>query len=436
MNFGRLLAGNIVYRLFNVFAGILIAILLTRLMSAGGYGVLSLLIVNASIFNLASCLGAESGITYHFASNSIRKGKIFSIIYFVILFQLILLGLIEFIHFSITWRCWLTGGNEIGFVVWGIIYLFSITLIDKYTAFMNGSHLYTLANKIIFYTNLATVLVFGWFYFFYEKQGIGFYIHLFIGASFLQAIMLIFFYHRDSKQRLIFLAIEKNDWVLFFSYSFIVFITNILQFLAYRIDYWLVDFYRGIESLGLYSLAVRLCQLFWVLPVLFASILFPRVADKEMEPDSTKLLLLLRCSNTFSLIAIFITAALAGWGIPLFFGKEFNSSVLPFLYLLPGIFMFGINILLAAYFAGKNRLSINLTGSAICFVLVLLLDLWLIPLHGVVGAAIASSIAYAVAAVYSMWMFMRIRREPLSSLLFLQKKDWLQVKEVYKKMFG
>ena len=436
MNFGKLLAGNIVYRLFNVFAGILITILLTRLMSAGGYGVLSLLIVNASIFNLVSCLGAESGITYHFASNGIRKEKIFSIIYFVILFQLIMLGITEFIHFNITGRYLLTGGNEIGFVVWGILYLFSITLIDKYTAFLNGSHLYTLANKIIFYTNLATVLVFGWVYFFYEKQGIGLYVHLFIGASFLQAIMLILFYHRVSKQPLVFWAIEKKDWILFFSYSFIVFITNILQFLAYRVDYWLVDFYHGTESLGLYSLAVRLCQLFWVLPVLFASILFPRVADKGIEPGSAKLLLLLRCSNTFSLIAIVITAAVAGWGIPLFFGKEFNSSVVPFLYLLPGIFMFGINIILAAYFAGKNRLHINLTGSAICFVMVLLLDLWLIPLKGISGAAIASSIAYAVAAVYSMWMFMRIGKEPLSSLLFLQKKDWLLVKEVYKKMIG
>src|SRR5437773_10461088 len=102
MNFGKLLAGNIAYRSLNIAVSLFITILLTRLMSAGGYGMLSLMVINASIFSLVSCLGSESGITYQFASGKMERGKIFSIIYSIIFFQILLLVLTEFIHFKIT----------------------------------------------------------------------------------------------------------------------------------------------------------------------------------------------------------------------------------------------------------------------------------------------------------------------------------------------
>ena len=194
MNFGKLLASNIAYRSLNISVGILITILLTRLMSAGGYGLLSLMIVNASLFSLVSCLGSESGITYHFASGKMQRGKIFSIIYFIVFIQLILLALTEFIHFSITGHYWLTDGKELKFLLWGLIYLFSIAMIDKYTAFFNGSHLYTLANKIVFFSNLLALCLLGWLYFFQAHKDIIFYIQVFIVITFLQAVLLIFFF--------------------------------------------------------------------------------------------------------------------------------------------------------------------------------------------------------------------------------------------------
>src|SRR5215510_9226529 len=142
MNFSGVIVSNIAYRFSYVVINIFITLLLTRLMTVNGYGILSLMIANASIFNLVSCLGSESGITYHYASDSLPRKKIFTIISFVILFQLAAFTISEVIYKRITGGYWLITGGDMQYFLWGMVYLFAVTLTDKYTAFFYGSHLY------------------------------------------------------------------------------------------------------------------------------------------------------------------------------------------------------------------------------------------------------------------------------------------------------
>lgn len=433
MKFGRLLIQNIILRGLNIALSLIVMVLLTRLMGVEGYGILSLLVANASIFSLVSCLGSESGITYHSASAAMQRGKIFTIIFYIILFQLVLLGLVELIHFSIYDHYWLLQGRQIKFLLWGLLYLFSLSVIDKYTAFLNSHHLYTLANKIILLGNLITLVLFAILFFGYAKQDTFFYLQVFILTTFIQAALLFVQFHVRTKLPVRLLPVLTKEWKLFFSYSFIVFITNVIQFLAYRVDYWLLVYYRDHEALGLYALAMRLCQMFWVIPILFAGIIFPRVADRNIQFDSDGFLKLTRITVAFIFICMIPAALLAGWLIPWFFGAAFSESIMVFLYLLPGFLLFSYNILLAAWFAGKNKLHINLIGSAICFVLVFIFDIWLIPVYGIEGAAIASCVAYAAAGLYSICQFTQMEKESFISFFILQKGDWQALKPFFKK---
>jgi O-antigen/teichoic acid export membrane protein len=433
MNFGATLARNSVYKSLNIITGFLITLLLTRLMSTEGYGVLSLLVANASFFNLLSCLGAESGITFHSASGDINKGKLFTIIYTVIILQLFLLLMTEIVYYNIVGHYWLINGKGLLFLVLGIVYLLSITLTDKYTALLNGNHLYTLANKVSSFSNLLALFFFAFFYFAIEKKDTWFYLVFFIVVAFVQAGLMIITFHLSVKEKIQFQKINKDDTRLFFSYSFIVFITNCIQFLAYRVDYWLVNYYHGKSLLGEYALAVKLNQLFWVLPLLAASIIFPIIAAKEKKHNEKQLLSLMRVINTILLIAVILAFFIAPWLIPFLFGEQYRESVQSFQYLLPGFFMFGVSIMLAAYFAGKNKLYINLAGSVICFVLVLCLDLWLIPVQGIKGAAIASSIAYSVSALYNIIKFTGYRIGGITDIILIKPKDWPMIKIFFKR---
>jgi O-antigen/teichoic acid export membrane protein len=436
MNVGVILARNSVYRLLNIAIGFFITLLLTRLMSKEGYGVLSLLVANASFFNLLSCLGAESGITFHSATGDVRRRKIFTIIYTVILFQLCLLFLTEIIHHGITGHYWLVNGKEFLYLILGIVYLFGITVTDKYIALLNGNHLYLIANKIALYSNLLALSFFIAFYFWIGNKDTLFYLEVFIITVFVQAILMAIAFHFSIKEKLHFQKINSADTRLFFSYSLIVFITNCIQFLAYRVDYWLINYYQGKSSLAEYALAVKLNQLSWVLPGLAASVIFPMTAAKEKQYDLNQMMSLMRVINTSLLVAVVIAFFIAPLLVPFLFGEKYIASVIPFQYLLPGFFMFGISMMLAAYFAGKNKLYTNLTGSVICFVVVLFLDLWLIPLMGVKGAAIASSIAYSVSALYNIIKFTGFRIRMIAGIIIMRPGDWRTIKNFLKKYPG
>jgi O-antigen/teichoic acid export membrane protein len=404
-------------------------------MTVNGYGVLSLMIANAAIFNLVSCLGSESGITYHYASESLPRKKIFTIICFVVLFQLVVFTVFEIIYKSFTGSYWLAKGNDIQFFLWGMVYLFSVTLTDKYTAFFYGSHLYVSFNKMMVIGSLVSLVAYAGLYFFVKTHDVFFYLRLYILTSFSQALLLLIFFHFSQHQSMLFTPVHKEDWKKFFSFSFIVFITNIIQFLAYRVDYWLVTFYKGDEALGLYSLAVRLSQLFWILPLLIAGIIFPQTADDKIVNYELRVTTLVRMTVAILFVAELLALFLARPVIPFVFGSAYERSIEPFIYLLPGIFLFSVNIILAAYYAGKKRLPVNFIGSTMCFLIVLLLDLALIPRYGINGAAVASSIAYSISGLYFIWRFTAFNKSKMSELLFLKSQDVMQVRTFVKRLF-
>jgi len=90
---------------------------------------------------------------------------------------------------------------------------------------------------------------------------------------------------------------------VFLSVSVVTLITNSIQFLAYRMDYWFIEYYRGVKELGWYSLSVRLVQVFWVLPALFAAILFPVVAKEGSRYNDEQMLSFTRLLFFFNLVA-------------------------------------------------------------------------------------------------------------------------------------
>ena len=283
--------------------------------------------------------------------------------------------------------------------------------------------------------SLVSLVVFAGLYFFVRAHDVFFYLRLFILTSFFQAVLLSVFFHFNQQQAMLFSPVNREDWKKFFSYSFVVFITNIIQFLAYRVDYWLVVFFKGEEALGLYSLAVRLSQLFWILPLLFAAIIFPQTADSKIVNYELRVITLVRITVAILFLAGLVAITLARPLIPFLFGKPYERSVEPFIYLLPGIFLFGVNILLAAYYAGKKQLHVNLIGSTMCFLIVLFLDLVLIPRYGINGAAIASTIAYSASGLYFIWRFTNFNRRKMSDLLFLKSQDIMEIGIFVKHLF-
>lgn len=434
MSFKATLAANAVYRIGNVAVLFATTVVLSRAMGVEGYGVLSLLILNAAVFNLLTSFGVDSGIAFSAASNPENKNYLAGVILVVVLLQLLLLLLVDWVCFVVTGNWWLSTGSQNGSWL-GLLFLASLSLQEKCAALLNGSHLYTTCNKIIFFGNLIAVLILVFVAIYTDARDVSTYLRLYIFLSAIQALAILFV----SKSRLRFVADIRFSielWRPFLRYSFLVFITNLVQFLAYRADLWLIDIFRHDKTeLGWYAVAVRLVQLLWLFPVLFASIIFPKVSRAKEAYDHHEMLSLLRMLNGINLVGGILLFFLIKPLLLLFFGPQYAPVVPAFQLLLPGVVFFANVTIIASYFAGMNALKRNLWGSLACLVFTVALDIWLIPRYGYIGAAMASTIGYSLTAFGYVMLYCRERSVPAVQLFVPQKRDWALVQALGKNLF-
>jgi O-antigen/teichoic acid export membrane protein len=213
----------------------------------------------------------------------------------------------------------------------------------------------------------------------------------------------------------------------FFTYSLFAYMANALHFLVTRIDFWILHHYKGEEELGWYALAARIAQMFLVLPALLAGVIMPSVTSAQLSHESLEKIF--RMINSLNSLMIVVLIAVSSWLIPWVFGVEFSETVLPLMYLLPGIVFLSAQTLLASYFAGKGRPVINLYTTLISLTIVLILDLVLIPVLGARGAAIASSVAYAAGCLFTYSRYLHEKNYPWSAL-FMNRADWAELQQI------
>jgi O-antigen/teichoic acid export membrane protein len=199
---------------------------------------------------------------------------------------------------------------------------------------------------------------------------------------------------------------------------------NTAQFLNYKLDVFVVGFFAGAASVGRYTLAVSLGQLLWLMSGSVASVLLPKVAaSSDQNVTIRHTTRVTRLSLWATAVCAVVLAALATQAIPLLYGEAFRPSIMALLWLLPGIVVFTIATVLAAYIAGIGKPQLNLLVSGLSLVVTIALDMALIPKLNIVGAAIASTVSYTVSALLLIVFFMRETDASLREILLPTFED-------------
>jgi O-antigen/teichoic acid export membrane protein len=163
--------------------------------------------------------------------------------------------------------------------------------------------------------------------------------------------------------------------------------------------------------------------------------IFPVVAAKTAY-DETRMQSLIRGMNLLNVVAGIVLFFLVPYFIPLLFGMEYENSVSLLQILLPGVILFCIATVLAAYFAGKKKLKTNLGGSLLCLVTIFILDMVLIPEMGMKGAAIAASISYGLTAVYFIIAYCYSQHTSIAKLFIPQRSDYTRIGGILKSLMS
>lgn len=188
---------------------------------------------------------------------------------------------------------------------------------------------------------------------------------------------------------------------------------NALQFLNNRIDLFVLAAAASADEVGQYSVAVAVTSVMWLLPQALNDVLFPRIAALTAAGQDARATLTIVETKTLRhsvLVCVVGSAALAiallALVVPVY-GADFRPAIELGLIMLPGVALLGVSGTLLATFVGRGHPGYSLAITAIVTPVTLLLYALLIPAEHARGAALASSISYAVTFVLAALVYRR-----------------------------
>ena len=167
----------------------------------------------------------------------------------------------------------------------------------------------------------------------------------------------------------------------------------ILIFLLFRADVYLVGYFLGAAPLGVYWVAMRVAEMLQRLPNIAGVVLLPKVLGGQ-DDEHKMSLLVARNVLLLSVAAAVGIMALGRPAIELAFTSNFAGAHLPLMWMLPGLIGSGLGSVLNTKLAGQGYPSITIWAPALALGVKIALNALLIPALGLVGAAVATSIAY------------------------------------------
>jgi O-antigen/teichoic acid export membrane protein len=175
----------------------------------------------------------------------------------------------------------------------------------------------------------------------------------------------------------------------------------------FRLDQWLLGAMAGARELGLYSVAVAWSEALWYLPTAVKFVQRPYLVRSGRQDAARQTAAGFRAATLATAVMGAVMVAAAPFLCETIFGPRFHGSVLMLRILVPGAFGVLALTVFGNALVAKNRpvLSSIALGGGFAFTIVL--DVILIPAHGGVGAALASTTAYTAAGVVMGIFFKR-----------------------------
>ncbi len=178
-------------------------------------------------------------------------------------------------------------------------------------------------------------------------------------------------------------------------YGFKTYLSCLFAFLIIRSDMILVNYFLSVSKAGIYSVAVSFADFLYLLPATIGMMLFPKAsAIQDKESKLTKKVS--RFTVLLMLVLCIFAAVVSKPLILLMYGPQFKDSIVPFLWLLPGILFLSLETIYMNDFASRGNPPIVYIVPAIAFVINIGLNLIMIPRMGIVAASLTSTISYGL----------------------------------------
>jgi O-antigen/teichoic acid export membrane protein len=193
--------------------------------------------------------------------------------------------------------------------------------------------------------------------------------------------------------------------------------------LLLRIDVYMVKYFLGPEQTAFYALALHFTELVLEVPQAIGLVLYPRLAS--LAEEEIHRLTAQTCRRTLMVtVPAAVAMALVGpWMITLWYGVPYAPAGAPLPWAAVGVAMMAIFVIVTRDFTSRGKQRVNTAAGILALVVNIALNLTMIPRYGIVGAAMATAIAYTGACVILIGFFRAESGLSLTTVLLPKRED-------------
>ncbi|NVK36726.1 MAG: polysaccharide biosynthesis C-terminal domain-containing protein [Gammaproteobacteria bacterium] len=411
--FSKNLTSMLFSRVLVVFLGIVSMVIISRVLGPSGQGEYSLAMLIANVLFIVFNVGLPSSLIFFVGKYGLNKIG-FSVLVLYLLASLagVILYAFVIVFYSEVYFAGLI--NDL-LLLCGLIFLAKMAASYYQSVF--------LAEEKIFNFNLAVVIQHLTFFLFVVILFMNreYFSVVNILIVFLLSIILSIIYSIKTSEKFHMEPVLRADIKPILKYGLNSHFNNIVAFLIYRTDLVVINYYLGVEAVGLYAIGILIVENILLVATIAGTTLLTRLVNSE-SIDFKLISYVCKLVIFTTLCAVLVLYFSSEFLVVLVFGEKFVGSVSPLQILLFGTVFSAQSKILANYFAASNQLKVNSYVALVLFFMNIIFNLWLVPLYGLIGAAMATVIVQLINFVIKNFIFARKSSLSLFENIFITRE--------------
>lgn len=376
-------------KIFRIGVGLFVEFWLARYLGPEQFGLWSYVVAFVALFSAFATLGLDGVVIQELVKSPKRQNALLGTA-----FKLKLIGgasallfallTILFLRRGEMLTIWLAGISAAGFIFQSvnvINFYFQAKVKSKFTVYAsNVAFLLITIIKIVLLLIAAPLIAFAW-------AGLS---EVILTATFL---LICYKINHNEVQDWYFdwhlsLKLLRDSWPLF--------ISSLAAIIYARIDQVMIPFILNNFELGLFSASVRVTEAWLFIPMIAASSVFPNLIDLKKHDQLTYEKRLFSVYSLLALVAILVASFVtifAGEILNLLFGKDYLGGVIVLKIRIWETVFAAIGVIAGNWALIEGMQKQTLIFSVFGMLINITLNIILIPLFGINGAAISSLVS-------------------------------------------
>lgn len=190
--------------------------------------------------------------------------------------------------------------------------------------------------------------------------------------------------------------VSQSKWLILSGFMAVVYL---------KIDQLMIGEMLGSKDLGVYSVAVRMSEVWYFFPTAIVASFFPKLLKSRLDSHLYEYNLQRLCDVLcwFGILVAIVVSLISSALISILYGDEyrFASSVLN-VHIWAGVFIF-MRSLLSKWLIAEGLLKFSLLTHGVAAIVNVALNYLWIPQYGLIGAAWATLISYTLSSYLVLW---------------------------------